>query len=126
MVDDFTNLSFSAFYETKNGMIEPACEQFKLWEQTDKPVRTIRCDNAGENVKLQKRIKSKDCNFNTKFQYTGRATPQQNGKVEKKIATITERGDSMMNAANLKLEERCKLCKEACRCSEHFRWTNNH
>ena len=33
--------------------------------------------------------------------------------VEKKFDTITGRGDSMINAANLSLHERCKLFKEA-------------
>ena len=33
--------------------------------------------------------------------------------MEKKFDTITGRGDSMMNAANLSLHERCKLFKDA-------------
>ena len=62
---------------------------------------------------LQNRMKSKDWKFNTKIQFTSRATPQQNSPVEKKFDTLTGRGVSMMNAANLGRKERCKLFKEA-------------
>ena len=102
MVDDFTNLSFSGYYDSKNGMVEATCEQFNLLKKAWKPVKCRRYDNGGGNLKFQKRIKSKDWKLNTKFQFTERETPQQNSKVEKKFDTITSRGDSMMSAANLK------------------------
>ena len=72
-------------------------------------INATRCDNTGENLLLQKRMKSKDWKFETEFQFTARATPQQNSPVEKKFDTLTGRGVSMMNAANLGREERCKL-----------------
>ena len=57
-------------------------------------------------------MKSKDWKFDTKFKFTARATPQQNSPVEKKFDTLTGRGDSMMNAANLSVHERCKLLEK--------------
>ena len=60
MVDDFTGKAFSGFYDTKDGMVEPTCEQFNEWEKNNLPVKTIRCDNGCENILLQKRMKSKD------------------------------------------------------------------
>jgi hypothetical protein len=49
MVDERTQLKFSDFFETKNGMIEPTCEQFQKWHQHGMPVKYVRLDNAGEN-----------------------------------------------------------------------------
>ena len=53
MVDEHAQLKFSDFHETKNGMVEPACEQFKKWEQAGKKVDVVRLDNAGENKLLK-------------------------------------------------------------------------
>ena len=58
-------------------------------------------------------MKSADWKLNTEVQYTTRATPRQNSQVDKKFDTLTSRGVSMMNAANLKRKERCKLFKKA-------------
>jgi hypothetical protein len=33
LVDEQTQLKFVDFFETKNWMVEPMCEQFKKWEQ---------------------------------------------------------------------------------------------
>ena len=38
MLDDFTDLSFSAFYDSKDGMVEPTFEQFNLWKKAGKPI----------------------------------------------------------------------------------------
>ena len=46
----------------------------------------IRMDNAGENRLLQKSLKKQE--FDIDFQYTAAVTPQQNGRVEQKIATL--------------------------------------
>jgi hypothetical protein len=53
IVDEATNLKFSDFYETKNGMVEPTCELLNKWKQNGKIVKFMRMDNAGENRKLQ-------------------------------------------------------------------------
>lgn len=53
MVDEYSELKFSGFYPSKNGMVEPTCEQFHIWKQQNKPIKAICCDNAGENKKLQ-------------------------------------------------------------------------
>ena len=46
---------------------------------------------------------------------TARATSQQNSPVEKKFDTTAGGNNSMMNAVNLSLHDRCKLFKEAFR-----------
>ena len=45
----------------------------------------IRCDNAGENVKTEELMRSEG--LGVEFEYTAAGTPQQNGKIERKIAT---------------------------------------
>jgi len=65
-------------------------------------VKSIRCDNAGENLKLEKESK-KEC-LGVIFEYTAPNTPQQNGKVEHAFATLYGRVRSMLNSARLNKE----------------------
>ena len=53
-----TQMKFSAFYQKKSDMVEHTCKIFKRWKQKGYPVRTIRCDNVGENIALEKRSSS--------------------------------------------------------------------
>jgi hypothetical protein len=71
-----TGLKFSNFFDTKNGMVEPTCEQLHQWRQNGITVDYIsRLDNAGENKLLKQRCQSKDWKFNIEFEFTARATP---------------------------------------------------
>ena len=74
-----------------------------------KSVKYIRCNNAGENRSFEKSLGE----FGINFEYTGRETPQQNGKVERAFATLFGRMQSMMIAAGMNDDERRKLCTEA-------------
>ena len=67
----------------------------------DKVVTTIRCDNAGENQKLESSCTGKDWKLPIKFEYTARATPEQNSLVEKKFDTLASRARSVMNASKV-------------------------
>ena len=49
----------------------------------------------------------------TKFEYTAVGTPQQNGRVERKFATLYGRVRSMMIEAGVKEQLRQKLCAES-------------
>ena len=65
MVDEYTQMKFSDFYETKDGMVDPTCKKLNMcWKQQGKPVEIIRLDNAGENVKLKDAANGKDWKFN--------------------------------------------------------------
>lgn len=101
MVDEKTGLKFTEFFKTKNGMVEPTCEQLSRWEKAGVPVKIIRCDNGGENIKLQKRIQSAAWKQNITFEFTARNTPEQNSLVEKGFDTIYGRGRAMMQNANV-------------------------
>ena len=46
--------SFAVFRqvcEKKDGMAEPTCAKMNQWKQQGKPVKIVRMDNAGENLK---------------------------------------------------------------------------
>ena len=60
IVDDYSELGFGEFYNTKDAMVEPTCELIHLWKEAKLPIKVIRCDNAGENKVLQQRLQSSD------------------------------------------------------------------
>ena len=78
------------------------------------PVKYIRLDDAGEWKKLARECEeSKEkCLRDVEFEFTGRDTPQRNGKVERKIAVMTRRIRSTLNSAKLSKAYRQKLWGE--------------
>jgi hypothetical protein len=113
IVDERSQLKFSDFYESKSGMVEPTCQQFQKWKDKGKAVKFVRLDNAGENKALQKRCESESWKLNIDFEYTARDTPQQNHLAELGFSIIASRGRAMMHRANLPLDKRYKLYREA-------------
>ena len=100
--DRATGRTHSLFLETKADMVEPLCELFYKWKQEGKPVKRVRMDNAGENQKLEQRLKSSDWKMgDIKVEFTSRNTPQQNSRVEKGFETEMNRGRTMLIAANI-------------------------
>ena len=88
MVDEMTKMKWSNFYEKKDGMVKPTCEQFEKWKQKNKPVAIVLCDNGGENKALALRSKSAERKLGIDFEWTARNTPQQNTLVEVGFTTI--------------------------------------
>eukprot|EP00957_Ditylum_brightwellii_P083009 6310680-Ditylum_brightwellii.AAC.1 len=82
-------------------MVEPTLEKFARWEQNNRKVKFVRCNNAGENKTLEKRSQSKDWRMNPEFEYTARATPQQNHLAELAFATLGNKGRTLMHQANV-------------------------
>jgi hypothetical protein len=113
MVDERTGLKFSDFYDTKDGMVEPTCENLSKWMKAGKPVKFLRLDDAGENKKLQKRVQSKDWKLDIEFEYTARNTPQQNHRAELGFAVLANRGRTLIYRANVPATVRYLLFKEA-------------
>eukprot|EP00957_Ditylum_brightwellii_P031781 2410183-Ditylum_brightwellii.AAC.1 len=81
------------------------CTKFHKLKESGMPVKVIRCDNAGENLLLQKQANSAAWKLNIKFEYTARDTPQQNSLAEVGLAILSNRGRAMMIAANVPMEE---------------------
>ena len=52
------------------------------WEQVGILIKKLRMDNAGENIALEKRLKSEAWKIPVEIEYTARDTPQQNSLAE--------------------------------------------
>jgi hypothetical protein len=70
-------------------------------------VRFIRCDKAGENMKMKNDPEIKL--FGIKLDFSCPRTPQRNGKVERKFQTLYGRIQAMLNGADLEGELRDKI-----------------
>jgi hypothetical protein len=108
-------LKITDIYLTKSGMIEPTAEKLSNWHQQGKGLKYLRMDNAGENIMLEKRIKSSDWKLPITIEYTARDTPQQNSRVEVGFATIAGRARALMAAANIPKDKRIIYMSEAIR-----------
>ena len=75
-------------------------------------VKTIRCDNAGENKVLKKVLRDEE-KLNIKFEYTAPRTPQQNGPAEQGFGTLFGSVRVMMNKAMFTREMHAGLWTEA-------------
>jgi hypothetical protein len=103
MVDERTQLKFSDFFDTNNGMVEETCEQLHRWKQSGWGAKLIRLDNAGENKLLQQRSQSADWKLNITYKFTARDTPQQNHLAELGFAHLANYGRALMARANVPL-----------------------
>ena len=86
VVDDCTDYCWSFFLKRKDDQCEILLQLFQETRNVGHLVKKIRCDNAGENIKFQKECVLKG--WNVTFEFTSPSTPQQNGRVERKFATI--------------------------------------
>ena len=101
LVDEYSGTKFVKCFKTKIGMVEPTCQLFSQWRERGKPVKYLRMDNGGENQKLEARLKSADWKLHPVIEYTTRDTPQHNHLAEVAIATIVQKGRTMMIEAKL-------------------------
>lgn len=101
IVDHKSHLTFQTFHSTKDGMVEPTCSQISTWIKTGHDITTIRCDNAGENKALEKKITGSKWQLPITFVYTARSTPQQNSLVEVKFNTIASRARAVIDGAKV-------------------------
>ena len=56
IVDDLSKIKFISFHKTNDGMIEPTCTRLSKWRVMSMSVENVRCDNAGENKKLEETV----------------------------------------------------------------------
>jgi hypothetical protein len=99
--DEFTGYIWSHFLQQKSDLATTMISWIQnLYKTTQVKIKTIKCDNAGENITLQKRlIDEKDLNI--KFEFTAPYTPEMNGKIERKFATLYGKTRSILNSARL-------------------------
>ena len=112
-----TGLKTSGFYQTKNGMVNPTCELFNKHKVQGRPIKIVRCDSGGENIKLEKVVNGETWKLGIEFEYTGKQTPQRNAVVERGFATLGGRGRALMYQANVTEDVRYRVCKEVLQCT---------
>ena len=111
-MDDRSGFLINRFLKKKSDLAKVGTTLIKRLKTENKiTVDTIRCDNAGENKKMEEMCIDQD--LGVRFEYTAVGTPQQNGRVERKFATLYGRIRSMMIDAGIEEELRQKLWAEA-------------
>ena len=109
-VDEATGFKKSYFAKKKSEMCQIGEKFLCFLEKKGITVKKFRCDDAGENKVFGNWVeKSK---YNIEMEYTGAATPQHNGVVERAFATLTGRMRAMMKAAKLSENLKYKLWAE--------------
>ena len=112
LVDEATKYKKSFFLKKKNEQVEPIIDWIKALRARHKiQVDIIRCDNAGENMVLERESDKKELGII--FEYTALGTPQQNGVVERAFVTVMGRARAMMNHAGVTMAKRQQLWCEA-------------
>jgi hypothetical protein len=112
ILDDFTGVSWSYFLKKKSDLSERVMELLKdLKSKHNIKVKFVRCDNAGENKKLEELCLKEGLGI--QFEFTTPDTPEYNGKVERKFATLYGRVRAMLNSARLTKRLREGLWAEA-------------
>jgi transposase InsO family protein len=111
LVDDATDCSFSFFLSAKSQLSQTVRDFIKdIKMKHGIETKIIRCDNGGENKGLEKDAKKEGLGLT--FEYTAPRTPQQNGRVERKFASLYGRVRAMLNGARVTKEIRGKLWAE--------------
>ncbi|KAG7336872.1 reverse transcriptase RNA-dependent DNA polymerase, partial [Nitzschia inconspicua] len=85
-VDGFSDHTISCFGKHKSDLMRVGIDMLLDLKTKDIVVKTIRCDNAGENKMLEQACRKQGLQII--FEYTAPGTPQQNGVVERKFATL--------------------------------------
>ena len=112
VVDDATDMCWSYFLKKKSELSEKMIKLIKeINGMEGRQVKFVRCDNAGENIGFQDECKKEGLKL--EFEFTAPNTPQQNGKVERKFATLYGKVRSMLNRARLPERWRTGVWAEA-------------
>jgi hypothetical protein len=100
VLDNCTDKAWSFFLKHKDDQVEVVIEHIKeLNSKYGKVVKYIRCDNAGENILFEKRCKEEGLGI--QFKYTSPNSPQFNGKIERKFASLFGQTWANLNGAKL-------------------------
>ena len=100
VVDDATDANWSYIQKKKSELAENMIQLIlDLKNKNNVTTKFIRCDNAGENKKLEEECKRRGLGIT--FEYTAVGTPQQNGKVERRFATLGGKTRATLNKAGL-------------------------
>ena len=93
--DEYTKYIWSYFLKERKDVAEQMIEWLNGETARGLKVEIFKCDNASENKTFQKVLREKK--YPAKFEYTSSETPQQNGRVERKFATLYGRVRDSLN-----------------------------
>ena len=110
IVDDYTKYQWCKFLKKKSEMASETIEVIKKLMLENHEVKKIRCDNAGENLTLEKLCLKEG--FNIEFEFTAPYSPQYNGKVERSFPTIFSKMRSSFAYAGIPEEKGASLWSE--------------
>jgi hypothetical protein len=110
VLDEATGYAFSFFLKRKSDTGDTILNLVRDLRAKGKVVKKIRCDDAGENRATEQLLAANGLGID--FEYSAPNTPQQNGRVERRFATLYGRVRSMLNAAHLTPELRRGLWAE--------------
>ena len=100
VLDDKPDKAWSFFLKQKSDLKDVVLPFLKDITATyGYKIVNIRCDNAGENTALEKLCKQEGLGIT--FEYTAPGTPQQNGRLERKFATLYGRVRAMLKGLML-------------------------
>jgi hypothetical protein len=105
-VDGFTQMKRVDFFQSKSDLAESLCEKSSMDRGKGIPVKYVRCDNAGEAIKLKERAYSVHWQLNVDFEFTPRATTQHSSLAETGFATLLKRARAFMADAIVPLDLR--------------------
>jgi Reverse transcriptase (RNA-dependent DNA polymerase) len=120
VMDEHTRYCWSFFLKHKSDL----CATMMRWlhmvrKYNDLTVTCFRCDNAGENLAFKNEI-IHNSKYRIKFELTAPNTPQQNGKVERKFATLYGKVRSLLDAAGFPPALRHALWAQAANTATHL------
>src|SRR6056300_750676 len=111
IMDDASEFQWAKFLKKKNELSDKMITHINHLRGLGYDIRNIRCDRSGENEKFQR--DAEKAGLGLIFEFTAPNTPQRNGQVERKFATLYGRIRSMLNVARFPKEMRGKLWAEA-------------
>jgi transposase InsO family protein len=107
--DEFTEFIWSFFLSGKDETSETMIQFLKIFQkQHSLKVQNIRLDNSGENRAFKENAEKENL-LNINWEFTAANTPQQNGKIERKFATLWGKVRAILNSAKLPWSLRYKL-----------------
>ena len=110
-VDDKTRKSWDFYGARKNAITKFLKDILDKLKASGKPVKYLRCDNAGEHMSELRKICKGE--YGIQLEYTAPHTPQHNGVVERMFSRDAKRALAMMISAAWTKEMQAKLWAEA-------------
>ena len=96
IVDEATRFQWSYFLTSKKNVKDLMLELLKHLKNINLNVKYIRCDDAGENKAAKTLLEQEGHHVN--FEFTSKGTPQYNGIVERRFATLYARVRAMLHS----------------------------